>query len=184
MKLVFRSLLFSASLSVLLAGPSAVAQDDDDDDDVPPMGLVATVLDSASRYSDPSAAMEDGYVPLPSCVSGPEEGAMGVHFANEALLADGALDATQPELIVYEPRPNGEFKLIAVEYLVFAEDWDAANDAPPVLEGQHFHLIGEPNRLGLPAFYELHVWAFEENPHGMFVDWNPEVTCEHFDPAE
>jgi hypothetical protein len=26
--------------------------------------------------------------------------------------------------------------------------------------------IGEPNRFGLPAFYELHVWAWEQNPRG------------------
>jgi hypothetical protein len=29
-----------------------------------------------------------------------------------------------------------------------------------------------------PAFYELHVWAWRDNPHGAFVDWNPAVSCE------
>ena len=27
--------------------------------------------------------------------------------------------------------------------------------------------------------HALHVWAWEPNPHGMFVDWNPKVSCEH-----
>ena len=29
-----------------------------------------------------------------------------------------------------------------------------------------------------PAFYELHVWAWRDNPSGVFVDWNPRVSCE------
>jgi hypothetical protein len=27
-------------------------------------------------------------------------------------------------------------------------------------------------------FYELHVWAWQHNPHGAFVDWNTLVSCE------
>ncbi len=34
-----------------------------------------------------------------------------------------------------------------------------------------------PNRYGLPAFFELHVWAWRDNPQGAFVDWNDHVTC-------
>jgi hypothetical protein len=40
--------------------------------------------------------------------------------------------------------------------------------------------VGAPNRYGLPAFYELHVWAWKTNPSGMFADWNPRVSCEEF----
>ena len=180
MKIDCRQLLVAVSIPVVIAGaPVTLAQDDQ-----PATGLVKTVMDVAGQYRDPAVAMDAGYTPLPSCVSGPEEGAMGVHLANPALIEDGMLDASQPELLVYEPRPNGRLRLIAVEYLVIAEAWDAANASPPVLEGQHFHYIGAPNRNGLPAFYELHVWAFKENPHGMFADWNPRVTCEHFAPSE
>ena len=32
--------------------------------------------------------------------------------------------------------------------------------------------------LGLPAFYELHVWAWRDNPKGVFADWNTRVSCE------
>jgi hypothetical protein len=64
-----------------------------------------------------------------------------------------------------------------MEYIVFAEAWDAANQQPPSLFGQTLHLVGSPNRYGLPPFYELHLWAWKHNPSGMFNDWNPTVTC-------
>jgi hypothetical protein len=179
MKTALRPLVLAASMSVVLgSSPGALA----DESAHKPTGLVRIVLDSTAHLRDPAAATDEGYHQLPSCVSGPEHGAMGVHFASDPLIEDGMLDAARPELLVYEPRPNGSFKLIAVEYLVLAEAWDAANEGPPVLEGQHFHYVGAPNRLGLPAFYELHVWAWKKNPHGMFVDWNPRVTCEFFVP--
>ena len=38
--------------------------------------------------------------------------------------------------------------------------------------------MNSPNRWGLPAFFELHVWAWGENPNGAFVDWNTRATCE------
>jgi hypothetical protein len=28
--------------------------------------------------------------------------------------------------------------------------------------------------------YELHVWAWKDNPHGAFVDWHPNVSCEEY----
>jgi hypothetical protein len=67
-----------------------------------------------------------------------------------------------------------------VEYVVLTEAWDANHDAPPVLMGQLFNYNGAPNRYGLPAFYELHVWAWKHNPDGMFANWNPNVSCEEY----
>jgi len=29
----------------------------------------------------------------------------------------------------------------------------------------------------LPAFYTLHVWAWKDNPNGLYADWNPRVNC-------
>ena len=48
------------------------------------------------------------------------------------------------------------------------------------LTGQSFHYTGSPNRYGIPAFDALHVWAWKLNPHGMFADWNPGVSCEEY----
>lgn len=175
---VLRPLLLAASVPIVLgSGPNALA-------DQKATGLVRTVLQSTERFRDPAVARAEGYQPAPSCVSGPDEGAMGVHYANEALISDGVLDATQPELLVYEPGANGRRRLVAVEYLVIAEAWDATNPEPPVLEGQLFQYVGAPNRLGIPAFYELHVWAWKRNPHGVYADWNPRASCEDFAPAE
>ena len=142
-------------------------------------GLVRAVRDGTRNFGDVNVAIGAGYVSTDSCVSGPQEGAMGIHFANFGLIGDGALDAAHPELLLYELR-GGRLRLLGVEFLVIAEAWHAANALPPVLMGQQFHYVGSPNRYGLPAFYELHVWAWNENPHGMFVDWNPNVTCEEY----
>jgi hypothetical protein len=30
----------------------------------------------------------------------------------------------------------------------------------------------------LNPFFELHVWAWRDNPQGAFVDWNNQVSCE------
>lgn len=114
------------------------------------------------------------------CVSGPEEGAMGVHFVNFALV-DDKVDVRHPEALIYEVK-DGRARLVGVEFIVPAEAWDASHrDAPlepPVLEGQVFQFNETPNRFRLPAFYELHVWAWRDNPNGTFADWNPRVSCD------
>ena len=149
-----------------------------------PTGLVRTVLRETRPFRDVNAATAQGYGLFLGCVSSPHEGAMGVHFVNGGLVGDGMLDAARPEALVYEPRGQGRLKLAAVEYVVIAEAWHVNNEAPPVLDGQVFNYVGSPNRYGLPAFYELHVWAWKENPHGMFADHNPRVSCERYVPDE
>ena len=105
---------------------------------------------------------------------------MGVHFVNGDLVGDGAIDAERPEALMYEWR-NGRFRLVGVEYVVIADAWNAAHPAPPVLDGQLFTFTGAPNRYGIPAFYALHVWAWRDNPEGVFQDFNPAVSCAEFD---
>jgi hypothetical protein len=143
--------------------------------------LTRVVRQSTSTFQEAPAGVAAGYVLSGGCVSGPEEGAMGVHYVNAALVEDGVLDATKPEVLVYEPQGN-QLRLVAVEYIVLAEQWNAANPHPPVLNGQHFHFVPAPNRTGLPAYYELHVWAWKRNPHGTFTDWNPRVSCDTYSP--
>ena len=105
---------------------------------------------------------------------------MGNHYGNADLLGDGEVVADKPELLIYE-QDNGELQLVGVEYLVEADKWAAAgHEAPPVLVGQHFQFVNSPNRYGLPAFYELHAWAWKDNAKGAFVDWNPAVSCEQY----
>lgn len=146
-------------------------------------GLVRIVRNSTYRFLDVRRAKSNGYAAFLGCTSGHDHGAMGLHYANGVLVGDGTLDANRPEVLVYEPLRNGKLRLVAVEYLVIAEAWDAANSTPPVLEGQLFHYEGSPNRYGLPAFYGLHVWAWKANPSGMFASWNPRVSCEAYNPS-
>jgi hypothetical protein len=143
-------------------------------------GLVRTVRQATQDFRSVSVAKAAGYQSMGSCVSGPQEGAMGIHFANGTLVGDGVLDANRPELLIYEQR-GGRLRLLGVEYLVLADAWHAHTAAPPVLNGQHFHYVGSPNRYGLPAFYTLHVWAWKESAAGPFVNWHPTVSCANFD---
>jgi hypothetical protein len=142
--------------------------------------LIKIVREATERFQDVEVAKAEGYALQFGCVSGSDSGAMGMHFVNGALVGDGELDATRPEIVIYEPLPNGKLKLIGADYLVLADAWNAKHAAPPELMGQLFHLFESPNRFGLPAFYTLHVWAWKDNPTGAFVNWHQNVSCNAF----
>jgi len=142
--------------------------------------LLKIVRESTERFKEVSQAEREGYVLQFGCVSGSDSGAMGLHYVNGDLVNRGVIDATRPQIVIYEPTPNGRPKLTGADYLVFAETWNAKHSSPPELMGQLFHLFDAPNRFGLPAFYKLHVGAWKENPNGAFVNWHPEVSCESF----
>jgi hypothetical protein len=123
----------------------------------PATGLVDVVLRATERYKDPAEAESNGWASMNTCVSGPEEGAMGVHFVKGSILFDGTVDPQEPEALIYEIK-RGKARLVGVEYIIPAAEWHAKNGAaPPAVLGQHTNFVGSPNRYGLPAFYELHV---------------------------
>lgn len=144
--------------------------------------LIAVVRQSTERFKDVSAAIAAGYSLQFGCVSGEDFGAMGLHYVNSDLVNSGVLDATRPQIIIYEATPSGGRRLIGVDYLLIADTWDKdkTHTGPPELMGQFFHLFTSPNRFGLPAFYTLHVWAWKSNPKGAFVNWHSNVSCEAF----
>jgi hypothetical protein len=115
------------------------------------------------------------------CVTGPEFGAMGVHLINHEFV-NGILDPSKPEALIYEPQFNGKLRIVGVEYIVPKADWDALHPDPldrPQLLGHLLNFVSSPNRYGIEGgFYEIHVWAFEDNRKGALTDWNPDVTCE------
>jgi hypothetical protein len=143
--------------------------------------LVRIVRDSTRRFLDVRRAEAEGYGLLFGCVSGPDDGAMGLHYVNMALVADPVLDPSRPEIVIYEPLPNGGRRLVGADFLVFFDDWHASNTGTPQVMGQLMHLIDSPNRYGLPSFYTLHVWAWKPSPTGAFVNWHADVSCENFD---
>ena len=172
-------LIVGALVSVVAAGSTAAAQPEADH----PPTLVDVVRAATAPFVDPEVAMAAGYVPKPFCVSGPNEGAMGVHFVNPSIIPDGKLDPEKPESLVYESK-NGKLRLVAAEFIVFKADWEAqGNKTPPALFGQLLNFVAAPNRFGNPDFYELHVWAWKDNPFGTFVDWNPRVSCADHSPG-
>lgn len=163
------------ALLMSFALPMAVAADEASD--------IAAAKAGTEAYQDVSQAEADGYGlppegPLHECISSLDDsGGMGLHYINGDRVGDTALDPATPEVLVYAPDADGDVVLVALEYVVFAEAWDAENDAPPTLFEREFMLVDEPNRYELPAFYALHAWVWKENRSGTFADFNPEVTC-------
>jgi len=150
--------LAGALLLPLLAGTAMAAES----------SLADKVRDANARFADVAVAKSEGYAPIP-CVSGVDGGAMGIHYVNQKLLDDPAVAIDHPEAILYEPAADGKLSLVAVEYIT--------PKGPAALGGQLFSFTNAPNRYGLPAFYELHVWAWKANPTGVFTDMNPDVSC-------
>lgn len=144
---------------------------------------IAAAEAGTAAFSAVTAAEAAGYGlppegPLHECIASLDNtGAMGLHYINGDLVGDTELDPATPEALVYEPAADGSLTLVALEYVVFAEAWDAANDEPPMLFDQMFMRVDEPNRYELPAFYALHAWVWKENPSGTFASFNPNVTC-------
>ena len=145
--------------------------------------LIDKVRAATARYLDINVALHEPepWVPGTPCVSGPNAGAMGVHYIKPSRVFDGVLNANEPEALIYEPLPNGALRLVGVEFIVLAEQWASLHPdgSTPALDGHLTNYVGAPNRYGLPAFYELHVWAWEHNPNGSFADWNTQVSCDN-----
>ena len=97
-------------------------------------------------------------------------GGLGYRYSNNDLI-DANVDPLQPEALIYVPGPNGVLQLGAVEYIVPVAAWNATQAGWPQLMGHQFHL-----NPGIEA-YVLHIWAWENNPSGMFEYWNPTVSC-------
>jgi hypothetical protein len=165
----------TTGLLLVLALPATVAAQAEEELDA---ARAAT-----EAFADVAAAEAAGYGlppegPLHECIAnldGP--GAMGLHYINGDLVGDTDLDPTTPEALVYEATADGGLELVALEYVVFAEAWDAENDMAPMLFDEMFMLVEEPNRYELPAFYALHAWVWRDNPDGIFAAFNPDVAC-------
>ncbi len=142
--------------------------------------LIKAVREATESFQNVEIAESQEYGLQFGCVSGSDYGAMGLHYVNFSLV-DDVLDITRPEIILYEPLPNGKVRITGADYLIPAAAWDAKHPHdPPQLMGQLFHFFDSPNRFGLDPFYTLHVWAWKENPNGAFTNWNPNVSCEAF----
>ena len=69
---------------------------------------------------------------------------MGMHFVHSELISDTVLDPLLPEALMYEPEPNGQLRLVGVEYIVFQEAWDAKHWNLQCCWGSSFTLCPAP----------------------------------------
>lgn len=138
-------------------------------DELTPQQLqaVAQVRNATARFHDIAVAKAAGYTTqYPAGCSQSAAGAQAYHYLNDSLVND-KVELLHPELLMYEPQPNGSLQLVGVDYVVPL----AASAEPPTLLGVPF-MRNEP--LGVWA---LHIWAWRPNPSGMFAAWNPKVSC-------
>jgi hypothetical protein len=188
------SKLLACAVALAVSAPVALAEDVDLDQ----------LKVSLERYQDVNVALADGYFsPDNHCVSAegeglpPELGAMGIHYIHPELLqitateprVDGQgthTDWSRPAILIYEPQADGSLLLVAVENLVFEAAWQAAgNTEAPVLNGRKWdHMVDDPETPGdeahgFTAHLDQHVWLWRENPAGILMPFNANVTCEH-----
>jgi hypothetical protein len=130
---------------------------------------VARVRFATTALHDIAAARDAGYtVQYPAGCAQSPSGVQGFHYLNPGLV-DATVELLRPELVMYEPQPDGSLQLIGVDYVVPFDAW-TSTEAPTLL-GMPF-MRNEP--LGVWA---LHIWAWRPNPSGMFAMWNPKASC-------
>lgn len=135
---------------------------------------IAQVKQVTQRFHDiaiatrPTAQGGGGYtVQFPvGCAASPD-GAQGFHYLNPDLV-DANVELLRPELVMYEPGPNGQMNLVGVDYIVPL----SLSATPPTLLGQPFTALGPPLNV-----WALHIWGWRPNPGGMFALWNAKVSC-------
>ena len=103
---------------------------------------------AAARFYDGDAAREAGYAMCDDCLDAVAwPGGVRLVEGGSADVIGVALE--EPRFLVYEPRLNGELRLMGVEYVVPVDAWyDAGFEAPPTLFGRSFArtdaVLGEP----------------------------------------
>jgi hypothetical protein len=155
----------------------------------PPAAAMTPDLEAAkaalAKYSDPLAAIKDGFFSTLACIDfpkgakdGPVEyppGAMGVHFLNPANIGP-KLDPAKPQVLLYEAVGD---KLVLTGAEWFMPVAVAGNTAPSIF-GQTLAGPMDGHEPIMPAalrHYDLHVWLWKDNPRGMFTSTNASVKC-------
>jgi hypothetical protein len=131
----------------------------------------------------PPATAEDG------CISDAQVGGMGYHYTRGNNLGDDAITLLDPEFLVYAPtnapRVDGvaRTRLAAVEYfLPFTAKWPAPG-TPGFTKIPSLHDFPTTSTMPDVAFtpttrfggWMFHIWLWEENPAGMFENFNTSV---------
>jgi hypothetical protein len=174
------ALAVAAGLLLAAAGPaSAHPGPHHGDDQSGATSDLRRAREATRAFRDVEVARAAGYRATGPCADDPKYGGMGIHYANDELVADGELDVTKPEILVYQPTGRGKLRLGAVEYFQVDADQDLATDEdrPSLFGGMPFDgpMLGHDAEM--PIHYDLHVWLYRHNPAGKFAMWNPTVRC-------
>ena len=126
---------------------------------------------ATAQYHNESKAFEDGFISTFQCVSVPGLGAMGVHYINPARLANPAVDAARPEVLLYLPQADGNRKSVVRERVydrsaltnrTYGQAWTKAATLPaPVCETpalQPLPTWTPAAMLPLPSWLMMPVW--------------------------
>lgn len=165
------------------------------DDDLDNARELAAVRKATAPFHDATLAAAAGYRFGEPCMQS-GAGAMGIHASNAALIADGAIDALRPEVLLYLPKADGTLRLIGVEYVQFvtlrnpdtlkSQFWVNTSPWPstyqvltptPQLFGHTFQGPMAGHTRTMPWHWDLHVWIWAHNPDGMFAQWNSSLQC-------
>jgi len=134
----------------------------------PETELLKSLQNATAHFHSTTQAIKAGYEADEHCVSVPGLGGMGYHWVNPSLV-DPVFDPLKPEAVLYASGPGGQLRLIAVEYIVLNVGQPA-----PTFAGHAFNIGGTP----VPApHWSLHVWLYENNPSGMYMPFNPNISC-------
>jgi hypothetical protein len=127
------------------------------------MQEMARARAATAIYHNVDRAIADGYVRGDEFESGE-----GYHYLNPTLL-DGTFEIERPEVLLYTEGPNGQLRLVAVEYLI---PLAASAAAPEGFTGDED--LWRENSEGF-LLWELNVWLWLDNPDGMFAAKNPRI---------
>ena len=161
---------------------------------------LTALTQSTAAFHDLATALAAGYglfsaPPLTAadgCISSASDGGMGYHYGRLDNLADDSVTLLDPEFLVYAPkdapRKDGEARtrLAAFDYFIpYSAKWPGPSDAnfkraPTLHDFSTMSALPDvafaPSRFGGWMF---HIWLWEQNPAGMFANWNPSVPlCE------
>lgn len=157
---------------------------------------LADLRQLTAPYHDVDAAESAGYTlfkappltALDGCISSAADGGMGYHYTRGNNLADDSVALLDPEFLVYAPkqgpRKDGEARrrLAAFDYFIpYSAKWPGPNDpsferAPTLSDFSTMRDLPDiafaPSRF---SGWMVHIWLWEQNPGGMFANWNTSV---------
>lgn len=130
-----------------------------------------SALRMATRpFHDLAHAVAAGYnAEVKDCIVHEHHGAMGYHHVNRSYI-EKAIAPERPQILLYERLPSGEYQLNGAEFIIPFRLWPRDSIAP-VFMGQRMKPEDTLN------YWYLHVWAWKENPEGVFADFHPSVHC-------